>query len=164
MKYSNVLVIALAFCSLALSKNIFVSAIEGMEEETAFRFVNEVTKAGWTGFMTGWYHSSVNKFIPTDACFGNWIEEDLVEMKEVGKQIVELDFMNMEFEKAKNAAVDVVELFFKQDEQCGFRKFLTDLGDHCEKGSHCQPDAVLNNLQKNAFQIVTKMTMMAELL
>ena len=165
MKYSNVLVLSLAMIStFSMAKLRLAATIEDIENETSFRFVNECIKAGWTGIMTGWYHSSNSKFIPTKDCFGNWIEEDLTEIKAVALQVKELDFINMQFEDVSNAAVDCVELFFKQDEQCGFRKVITDFGDFCEASPTCKPDAVFTNLQKNAFQIVTKLTMMAELI
>ena len=170
MKYSNVIVLSLAVVATLASARFQVPTVQSLfvskdeNKETPFRFVNECIRASWTGFMTGFYHSSLNKFIPTEACFGGWIEEDLSEIQTIGQQIIELDFMSMDFEEVSNAAVDVVELFFKQDEQCGFRQFLTDLGDFCEKSTTCQPDSVVSNLQKNAFQIMTKLTMMGELI
>ena len=100
MKYSNVLLLSLAVMAIltpAQSKITFQMPSMKLkaDEETTFRFVNECIRHSWTGFMTGWYHSSANKFIPTDACFGGWIEEDLTEIQTVGLQIYQLDFMNM---------------------------------------------------------------------
>ena len=170
MKYSNVLILSLAVMAVltpAQSKFSFQmpsQKLKKADEETTFRFVNEVIKNSWAGFLNGWYHSSANKFIPTEACFGDWIEEDFSEIQEVGLMFYQMDFMNMQFEDVSAAAVDIVEIFFKQDEHCGFRRSLTDLGDFCEKSATCKPDAVLGNLQKNVFQIVTKLTMVAELI
>ena len=119
MKYSNVLLLSLVVVSLfasAQTKSVFTrNSLQFNEdsEDTEFRFINYCLNSFWKGFMSGFYHSSAKKFKVSDDCFGQWIEEDATEINLIGKQIKELDFMNMKEDDASAAAVDVVELFFK---------------------------------------------------
>ena len=79
MKYSNVLILSLAVMAVLtpaqskLSFQLPSMKLKAEETETPFKFANEVFRHAWTGIMTGFYHSSANKFIPTEACNGGWI-------------------------------------------------------------------------------------------
>jgi hypothetical protein len=70
----------------------------------------------------------------------------LVEIRDLGMKIGRLEIMSLTFEEVSNAAVDIVELLFKQDEHCGFRKLITDITTFCSTGENCKGSNVLGNL------------------
>ena len=78
-----------------------------------FRFSFNVTQHFWAGFIDGWYLHSKHKMSVDEDCFGSWIEDDFWEIDNVFWKIVYFEWMSLEAEEVKQAAVDVVDIFFK---------------------------------------------------
>ena len=114
----------------------------------------------WQGVYSGLYGIAGEDEAPKDDCFGDWIPE---KMKEVGAARNKVKDMSMTFEDAATAAYDIVDLIFLNDKYCHFRKVMWDLHDFCKYGDTCGSDMVFDNMQKNAFNIITQVSSSASI-
>eukprot|EP00347_Sterkiella_histriomuscorum_P001170 403373058 len=131
-----------------------------MDEYTEMRFMFNITHHLWAGFVDGWYKNAKVKFTATDECFGGWIEDDFWELNSTFYKILELQILDITYDEFKKAAIDITELIFKQDEVCGFRRYIRDVTKYCEdpKAGNCDFDKALEHLQKHAFELITKVS------
>ena len=99
---------------------------------------------------------------PTEDCFGTWIPEkmqDLVRFKDILKD----DALHVSMDDAAKAAYDVVDLTFLNDKYCHFRQTWWDIHDYCKESDDCAMGAVFENMQKNAFNIITQVSTAASI-
>ncbi|CDW86435.1 UNKNOWN [Stylonychia lemnae] len=131
---------------------------------TKFRFAANVSSHAWNGFVDGWYSKSKNKFDCDDDCFGTWIEEDFNEIQDLAQKSFHItSILDVTFEEFQDVFGDIFELLFKQDEVCGFRRVLKDTVAFCSQKGHCDIDKTLTNLEKHAFEIITKLSGLMDL-
>ena len=71
------------------------------------------------------------------------------------------DIMELDIDEAKEVANSLVDVLFLNDQYCGFRQIYKDTSDFCKDG--CDLDSALANLQKHAFDIVTKLSVVMEI-
>ena len=66
---------------------------------------------------------------------------------------------SVSMDEARSAAYDVVDLMFLNDEECHFRQSYHDVHTYCQKESApCKATNALENMQKNAFSIITQVS------
>ena len=134
--------------------------IEYAEEESYY------AKNLWLGAFQGLYGMSGKIDRPTEECFGEWIPETMDELKAFHVALVTEGIMGVAMEDAEAAAYDVVDLLFKNDEYCHFRKAFWDVHTYCYADEEAQPCAVgnaLDNMQKNTFSIITQVSSAASI-
>ena len=73
------------------------------------------------------------------------------------------DLRSVNFDDAATVAYDIVDLAFMNDKYCHFRKVIWDLHDFCWYGTTCSYDMVFDNMQKNAFNIITQVSSTASI-
>ena len=91
---------------------------------------------------------------PTEDCFGDWIPEKMKELQEF-REIVSESWMSATVDQAQTVAYDIVDLLFLNDKYCHFRKAMWDVHNFCLYSESCGSDMVMENMQKNAFNIIT---------
>lgn len=128
------------------------------------RFMFNATHHMWAGFLDGWYKNARVKFEATDECFGSWIEDDFWDLDSTVNKVLELDILDLTYEEIKTAANDIVELLFKQDEECGFRKFIKDFLAFCDdpEADNCNVDKTFAHIQKHMFELINKFSLLAD--
>lgn len=94
---------------------------------------------------------------PSDECFGDWITDDIKQLYEF-RQTVGSNLMLVEFEDARQSAYNVLDLIFLNDEYCHFRKTFWNLDTYCKSTGSCKFGTMMENMQKNAFGIITQMS------
>merc|ERR1711988_980922 len=82
-------------------------------------------------------------------------------------------WMNVTMEQHQQAAYDVIDLMFKNDEYCHFRQAFHDVRTYCstpvaaegeeDPASPCAFGAALENMQKNTFSIITQVSSAASI-
>ena len=121
-----------------------------------------MARLGWQGVYQGLYGIAGEEEAPTDDCFGDWIPD---KMKEVSAFRDELKTNWMvDMDMAATAAYDVVDLIFLNDKYCHFRKVLWDVHNFCLYSESCSSDMVFENMQKNAFNIITQVSSTASIM
>lgn len=145
------------------------------------------SRAIWTGLYSGMY--SINKkgqvSKPTEECLGDWIIQDIVDIRNFQEAIL-VDYFHTsisEYEKAWYAAGD---LMFKNFDSCHFKSVLEDVNAYCTsdasstkkgkvddewskydfdneessvvapKQNNCSVKTVMGNVQSNVFALVTQ--------
>ena len=91
---------------------------------------------------------------PTDECFGDWIVEKRHEISDFRSHLTH-DFWTATVNEARLASYDLVDLVFLNDEYCHFRKAFWDVKAYCATEQSCNASAMLENMNKNAFSIIT---------
>lgn len=96
---------------------------------------------------------------PTDDCFGDWIEEKMVEIDFMKRKAIDEGPWAISMEDASKVAYDTVDLIFLNDKYCHFRHTLYDVRYFCyQENSPCKMANVMDNMQKNAFGIITQVS------
>jgi len=116
---------------------------------------NYYAKNIWGGMHQGFYGMSMHANKPTDDCFGSWIPDSVHEIATFGDQMAH-NFMSVEYDAVETAAYDVVDLVFKNDEYCHFRQTFWDIYSFCKIEGNCSD--VMNNVQTNAFSMITQVS------
>ena len=121
-----------------------------------------MARMGWQGVYQGLYGIAGEADAPKEDCFGEWIPE---KMKEVSgfREKMKDDIRSVGFDDAATVAYDIVDLVFMNDKYCHFRKVIWDLHDFCWYGTTCSSDMVFDNMQKNAFNIITQVSSTASI-
>lgn len=122
-----------------------------------------IMRLGWTGFYQGLYGIEYEDAAPTEDCFGKWIPEKMKEIHEF-KEEVAANWMGVEMDHASAVAYDVVDLIFMNDKYCHFRSVLWDVYNFCLYSESCATDMIFDNMQKNAFNIITQVSSTASIL
>ena len=144
---------------------------ETAEEQTWIEYAEEESyymKNFWLGAFQGLYGMSGKVDRPTEDCFGEWIPETMTELKSF-REAAKEGIMGVSMEECEAAAYDVVDLLFKNDEYCHFRKAFWDVHSYChviddvEEGSPCAVGNALDNMQKNTFSIITQVSSAASI-
>ena len=73
------------------------------------------------------------------------------------------DFTSVEFEDSRKAAYSFIDLIFQNDEYCHFRDVAFTVYNFCGQEKHCEADTILDNLQENAFSLITQITQVASI-
>jgi hypothetical protein len=145
--FTTFLLIALVGANQIVSAPDAKNKTDDQDDWKAFRQFNDFVHYTWAGFIKGWYRKSHTPTRVDEKCFGPWIDQDLMLMYKVTNQYLEFDFMNLNYEECMKAAVASVDIFFKNDEYCHFRKFIVDAEAYCGKeGTDCDVDKALLNL------------------
>ena len=97
---------------------------------------------------------------PSEECFGDWIPE---KMAEEGRYInnIRYHFWDTTYEQSMQAAYDIVDLIFLNDEYCLFRKAWWDVRAFCHQPEQCHMKDMLSHLQSNAFSLITQVSQAA---
>ena len=61
-------------------------------------------------------------------------------------------------DEAATASYDMVDLMFLNDQYCHFRTTFWNVYDYCQTTEECQMSKMLENMQKNAFNIITQVS------
>ena len=114
----------------------------------------------WLGVFQGLYGmSSGGVQRPTEECFGDWIPEKRMELDDLRKQISHDGLWSVSMDEMRSAAYDVVDLIFLNDEYCHFRQAFHDVRAYCGmEEAPCAMGNALENMQKNAFSIITQVS------
>jgi len=88
----------------------------GSEESENIRFMNQVSYNMWNGFVRGFYRLNT-KSVVGDQCFGTWIDASIADLDTILNKLNEMDF-SITYEEALRASKDVVDLVYKNNEQC----------------------------------------------
>ena len=118
----------------------------------------------WLGAFQGLYGMSSKVNRPTEECFGDWIPEKMEQIKEYRQT----SFSKRTMEQHKQAAYDVIDLIFMNDEYCHFRQAMHDIELYCAvpeategeeaATSPCGFGTMLSNMQQNTFSIITQVS------
>ena len=111
----------------------------------------------WSGCYQGLYGMGRLSERPTDECFGEWIPEKLAEV-DVFSTNLRYHFWEVTYEDSMQAAYDLVDLMFLNDEYCLFRKTWWDVRAFCHQEGNCQLKDMLTHLQTNAFSLITQVS------
>lgn len=115
----------------------------------------------WLGVFQGLYGMSKKVERPDDACFGDWIPShmrDLYDFSHSGQSMWQIDVS-----EAQKSAYDIVDLVFMNDDYCHFRSTYWNVKDFCKESESCEFAAMMENMQKNAFGIITQMSTAASI-
>jgi len=114
----------------------------------------------WLGTFQGLYGmSSGSVERPTDECFGTWIPEKMMDLSSLRHQMKSEGLFSVSMDETRRAAYDVVDLMFLNDEYCHFRQSYSDLHTYCaNEKKPCAVTNALENMQKNAFSIITQVS------
>lgn len=116
----------------------------------------------WNGFVRGLYREHTTVVVDQE-CFGDWVSQNLTHLDDVMSRVFDFQF-DITFEEAKEAAVDVVNLFYKNMEYCKFKKVFDDLYNFCGPELTCIDMQIFTNIQQNVFPMAMKIEHMFELL
>ena len=124
----------------------------------------------WLGTFQGLYGMGGQVDRPTEECFGEWIPEKRRGLSEV-MHTANNNFWTLTMEDAQNASYDVVDLLFLNDKYCHFRSAFWDVHKYCKRPeeaaedwvSPCSLNMVTENMQKNAFNIITQVSSAASI-
>jgi len=111
------------------------------------------------GLYQGLYSMSGKKSVekPDAECFGDWIPEKLGNVISFGNHLLD-SFWSITYEEAKDANYSAVDLLFLNDEYCHGRNAFWDLYVFCDVEGRCTADAILTNMQTNAFSMITQVS------
>ena len=116
----------------------------------------------WLGVFQGLYGMSSKVERPDDGCFGEWIPEHMEELYEFRTHAGD-NLMLVDMDEAKKSAYNVVDLLFLNDEYCHFRKTFWNVSSFCTESEACDFATMMENMQKNAFGIITQMSTAASI-
>ena len=173
----------LLFTTIALAKEMPDTElpVDVEDGEQSFDYVDltpeEIEKAKWDAFTEKMYYSrnlwlgvfqglygvsgSVER--PSDDCFGKWIPDKMQELSLFMRHMKMGPFM-VDMDEAQAAAYDAVDLLFLNDNYCHFRQTYYDVRRYCQdEESDCGVGGILENMQKNAFNIITQVSSAASL-
>ena len=117
----------------------------------------------WLGVVQGLYGMGGLSEKPTEDCFGSWIPQKMRELDDFSADLA-TDFRAVTVDDCADAAYNVVDLAFLNDEYCHFRSTFWDLYDYChEEENPCGMGKVLENMQVNAFNVITQASQAASI-
>ena len=116
----------------------------------------------WLGVYSGLYGMSSKIERPDENCFGDWIPSHMKELSDF-KQIASEDIMLIDINEAKKVSYDIVDLVFLNDEYCHFRTTYWNIHKFCKSEETCGFSAMMENMQKNAFGIITQLSTAASI-
>ena len=126
----------------------------------------------WLGTFQGLYGMGGQVDRPTEECFGDWIPEKRQGLSKV-YHTAHNNFWTLTMEDAQNASYDLVDLMFLNDKYCHFRTAFWDVHSYCKKPedwddeqkweSPCGVGMITENMQKNAFNIITQVSSAASI-
>ena len=132
---------------------------EDMEYWEDVKAHNWMARNLWIGTFQGLYGMSGNVEHPTDECFGDWIPEKKMELSTFKNHIKNDGLFSVSLDEARAATYDIVDLMFLNDEYCHFRQTYHDLHAYCSQdAAPCKLGNALENMQKNAFSIITQVS------
>ena len=135
------------------------------EDWVTFRQACEVAHYTWAAFIKAWYRKVHNPIKVNEKCFGTWIDESILTIQNLFRKVSNFDILELDYTEATKAATSSVDLIFKQDEYCYFRRFLIDTTDFCDTPEDfCNPGKILGNIQKNAMNLITQAITISELI
>ena len=111
----------------------------------------------WSGCYQGLYGMGRLDQRPTEECFGDWIPEKLAEVDSFS-QMLRFHMWETTYEQSMQAAYDIVDLMFLNDEYCLFRHTFYDVHAFCYQPENCHMKDMLNHLQSNAFSLITQVS------
>ena len=120
-----------------------------------YKNFNLYGKAIWAGFFQGLYGSDADNK-PTKDCFGNWIVDKLMDLSAFKQELRQSWMVDMD--RAAQVSYDVVDLVFLNDKYCHFRQTIWDIKAFCGAEENCHGGDILDNLQKNAFPLITQIS------
>ena len=116
----------------------------------------------WEGVYQGLYGMSSKVERPDENCFGEWIPSHMHELDEFRQTASESIWM-IDVEEAKKVSYDVVDLIFLNDQYCHFRTTYWNVHTFCKESESCDFQSMMENMQKNAFGIITQMSTAASI-
>ena len=107
-------------------------------------YMNGIFYNMWNGFVRGLYREHTITVVDKN-CFGDWVQKNLTHLDDVTSRIFDFSF-DITFDEAKEAAVDVVNLIYKNMDYCGFKKVYTDMYTLCGDDLSCLDYDVFTNI------------------
>lgn len=133
-----IFLVALIACAAATP--VHVLSEENMDDLAYF---DGVLFSMWNGFVRGLYREHTQTVIDKE-CLGEWVQKNLTHLDDVMSRIFDLSF-DITFEEAKEAAIDGVNLFYKNKEFCKLDKVFTDLTNFCGD-MECLDENIFTNI------------------
>ena len=126
-----ILLVALLVCASTAAPARLISE-ETMDDLT---YMDTLFYNMWNGFVRGLYREHTTTVID-QACFGDWVQKNLTHLDDVVGRVFNFQF-DITFDEAKEAAVDVVNLFYTNLQYCQFKKVYNDLYELCGDDLSC---------------------------
>lgn len=118
--------------------------------------IRHLLKNFWGGIIKGWYQE--NHDVLPDACFGDWMEPKFQSLHDLKKKAHQ-DFWSVSISDVKDAGSMVVDMVYKNLDECHFEKVQDDTKAWClENPSHClMLEGLEERLFDNMFEILGSM-------
>ena len=134
-----------------------------MSQGQIIKFFENVSKTYWKSTVRGWY-SSTGRTLELDEinCFGEWLSADLHKIDDAVAPLLSLDFAHLSFEQLFGIKEAVAELVEKNMRFCGMDVFAEEVQSFWKE--NVDLDAVLDNVQKEAFSTMQKLMPLIDLM
>ena len=116
----------------------------------------------WLGVYQGLYGMSTKIERPDENCFGDWIPSHMKELSDFKKTASE-NIMEVDVDEARKVSYDIIDLAFLNDEYCHFRMTYWNVSTFCKETESCGMSTMMENMQKNAFGIITQLSTAASI-
>ena len=123
---------------------------------------NAIARAFWTGLYSGLYGMSGKVDRPDENCFGAWIPEHMQQLSMFREHLHEGVF-NIDMDEMAVSAYNAVDLFFLNERYCHFFQPYHDVSLYCQESMGCGVGSLIENAQKNAFNMITQVSSAAGL-
>ena len=141
--------------SQSISFDYQIAKIDVMTADDIKDFT-EIFKSLWNGFLRG-YYKEIKSDVIDENCLGEWIVNNLTELSVYGAKMANLE---LSYEEAQTAALDVVNIAYMNWDYCLFTKFVADNTEYFNEIDMGSDDYLYNvfmpSLQQNMFQIGSK--------
>lgn len=159
--YATVLALAAVACARDMPAIVIPTDDEMTVEDKAYwtkiHERNYYSRNAWLGVFQGLYGMSGKIDRPTEDCFGEWIPDKMQELYYF-KETAKGNMMEVDMDMAAVAAYDLVDLTFLNDRYCHFRQTVYDVHQYCADDDSCAMGSIMENLQKNAFNVITQVS------
>ena len=160
MKITIALVLVSLFAASSYQQSFIASQMGVFEDQVPMtwddvKWGNEFFQSAWNGFLRGYYRSTKTNMI-SDQCFGEWILSNATQLADYADKASQ---MNLSYEEASEAAVDIVNIIYKNFDYCQFNKFFQDNMNYfsnLDLSSDYLTETLIPTLQANLFQIGAK--------
>lgn len=82
-----------------------------------FDFFTSIMYSTYNGMVRGLYREHQHTLV-NEKCLGSWVSNDLNNLEKVWNRVADMDFLNIPYEDAIEAAKDLVDLIYKNREYC----------------------------------------------
>lgn len=115
------------------------------------------SKALWSGFYSGVYSKHVSGMVPkpTEDCLGEWITQDIVDLKTFRNSML-TDYWNVSISQYQGAWEAAGDLMFKNFDTCHFKAVMEDVNSYCSQAGGSSASKVDDEWSKYDFDTETE--------